>query len=116
MPHERNALWLANVEVMSRLLCASVPDTLLELLGEANDLGGKPGLIATRPPWSQALVLHPHGHGLVTGRGTACRRPVGGRAARLSAADAGGHGALPGQTAGRHAPGLAARAADTARG
>jgi hypothetical protein len=69
MPHERNGLWLANVEVMSRLLCASVPDTLLELLGEANDLGGKPGLIATRPPWSQTLVLHPHGHGLVTGGG-----------------------------------------------
>ena len=44
-------------------------DTLLELLGDANYLGGKPGIIATRHTWSQTLVLHPHLHCLVTGAG-----------------------------------------------
>jgi hypothetical protein len=34
IPHELHALWLANVEVMSGLLCASVHDTLLELRGD----------------------------------------------------------------------------------
>jgi hypothetical protein len=32
IPHELHALWLANVDVMSGLLFASVHDTLLELL------------------------------------------------------------------------------------
>ena len=31
MPHELNALWLANVAVMTQLLCASVHETLCEL-------------------------------------------------------------------------------------
>jgi hypothetical protein len=26
-------------------------------------------MIATLPTWSQTLVVHPHGHGLVTGGG-----------------------------------------------
>jgi hypothetical protein len=57
MPHELNALWLANVEGMSGLLCASVHDTLVERLGEAKYLGARPGLIATLPTWSQTLRL-----------------------------------------------------------
>lgn len=69
IPHELNALWLVNVEVMSRVLFASVHDTLVELLGDANYLGGKPGIIATLHTWSQTLVLHPHLHCLVTGGG-----------------------------------------------
>ena len=69
MPHELNDLWLANVAVMSGLRCASVHDTLLELLSDANYLGATPGIIATRHTWSQTLLLHPHIHGLVTGGG-----------------------------------------------
>src|SRR5919106_3513018 len=69
MPHELNALWLANVDVMSRLLCASVHDTLVELLGDTKYLGARPGIIATRHTWSQTLLLHPHLHCLVTGGG-----------------------------------------------
>jgi Transposase zinc-binding domain/Putative transposase len=69
VPHELTELWLANVEVMTQLLFASVHETLFERLGDAKDLGGKPGIIATLHPWSQTLVLHPHVHGLVTGGG-----------------------------------------------
>jgi Putative transposase/Transposase zinc-binding domain len=69
MPHALNELWLANVEEMSRLLFASVHDTLVELLGDANYLGAKPGIIATLHTWTQTLLLHPHVHCLVTGGG-----------------------------------------------
>jgi hypothetical protein len=69
IPHELNNLWLANVAVMSQLLFASVHDTLLELLGNANYLGATPGIIATLHTWSQTLILHPHLHCLVTGGG-----------------------------------------------
>jgi Putative transposase/Transposase zinc-binding domain len=69
MPHELNALWLANVEAMSQLLFASVHETLFELLGDAKYLGAKPGMIATLHTWSQTLLLHPHLHCLVTGGG-----------------------------------------------
>jgi Putative transposase/Transposase zinc-binding domain len=69
MPHALNALWLANVDVMSGLLFASVHDPLLELLGDPKYLGARPGIIATQHTWSQTLVLHPHSHCLVTGGG-----------------------------------------------
>jgi hypothetical protein len=69
MPHELNDLWLANVAVMMQLLCASVHETLVELLGDPKYLGAKPGIIATLHTWSQTLLLHPHLHGLVTGGG-----------------------------------------------
>jgi hypothetical protein len=68
-PHELKALWQANVAVMPQLLCASVHDTLLELLGDAKYLGARPGIIATLHTWSQTLLLHPHRHCWVTGGG-----------------------------------------------
>ena len=69
MPHELNDLWLANVAVMTQMLCASVHDTLCELLGDGKYLGARPGIIATLHTWSQTLLLHPHLHCLVTGGG-----------------------------------------------
>ncbi len=69
IPSELNALWLANVSVMTTLLFASVRDTLLELLDDEHYLGAMPGIIATLHTWSQTLVLHPHIHSLVTGGG-----------------------------------------------
>jgi hypothetical protein len=69
IPSELNALWLANVAVMTNLLFASVRDTLQELLGDPNYLGATPGIIATLHTWSQTLILHPHIHSLVTGGG-----------------------------------------------
>ena len=69
IPHERNDLWLANVAVMPQLLCASVHETLMELLRDPKYRGAKPGIIATLHTWTQTLLLHPHLHCLVTGGG-----------------------------------------------
>ena len=69
LPHARHDRWLANVAVMSGLLCARVHDTRLELRRAATDLGAQPGIIATRPPWSQTLIVPPHSQCVVTGGG-----------------------------------------------
>jgi hypothetical protein len=69
IPHDLNAVWLANVPLMPSLLFTSVRDTLLELLGDPKYLGARPGIIAGLHTWGQTLVLHPHIHCLVTGGG-----------------------------------------------
>jgi Putative transposase/Transposase zinc-binding domain len=69
LPHELNDLWLANVAAMTRLLFATVHETLAQLLGDEKYLGACPGLIAALHTWSQTLRLHPHLHCLVTGGG-----------------------------------------------
>jgi hypothetical protein len=69
MPHALNDWWLANVEEMSRLLFASVHETLVEWLGNAKYLGAKPGIIAALHTWTQTLLLHPHLHCVVRGGG-----------------------------------------------
>jgi hypothetical protein len=74
LPHDLNALWLANVPVMTTLLFQAVRDTLGTLLADPKYLGAQPGIIAALHTWSQTLVLHPHVHGLVTGGG---RTPAG---------------------------------------
>ena len=69
LPHDLNALWLANVPVMSALLLQAVRDTLVDLLADPRYLGAQPGILAALHTWSQTLVLHPHIHCLVTGGG-----------------------------------------------
>src|SRR5438093_1611262 len=69
LPHDLNALWLANVPVMTTLLFQAVRDTLVALLADPKSLGAQPGIMAALHTWSQTLVLHPHVHCLVTGGG-----------------------------------------------
>jgi Putative transposase/Transposase zinc-binding domain len=69
LPHDLNALWLANVPVMSTLLFQAVRDTLHTLRADPKYLGAHPGIIAALHTWSQTLLLHPHLHCLVTGGG-----------------------------------------------
>jgi hypothetical protein len=69
LPHDLNALWLANVPVMTTLLFQAVRDTLHTLLADPKYLGAQPGIIAALHTWSQTLLLHPHLHCLVTGGG-----------------------------------------------
>jgi hypothetical protein len=69
LPHDLNALWLANVPLMTSLLFQAVRATLVDLLGDPQYLGAQPGIIAALHTWSQTLVLHPHVHCLVTGGG-----------------------------------------------
>jgi hypothetical protein len=47
IPHDLNAVWLANVPLMTSLLFTSVRDTLLELLGDPTSLGLGP--VSWRP-------------------------------------------------------------------
>jgi hypothetical protein len=69
IPHDLNAVWLANVPLMTSLLFAAVRDPLFALLGAPTSLGARPGIIAGLHPWGQTLVLHPHIPCLVTGGG-----------------------------------------------
>src|SRR5215471_3583544 len=69
LPHDLNALWLANVPVMTTLLFQAVRDTLGSLLADPKYLGAQPGILAALHTWSQTLGLHPHVHCLVTGGG-----------------------------------------------
>jgi Putative transposase/Transposase zinc-binding domain len=69
LPHELHALWLTNVEVLSRLLFHAARATWFVLLGDATYLGAQPGVIAALHTWSQTWVLHPHLPCLVTGGG-----------------------------------------------
>jgi Putative transposase/Transposase zinc-binding domain len=69
VPHDLNPLWLANVAVMTTLLCQAVRATLVALLADPKYLGAQPGIIAALHTWSQTLVFHPHLHCLVTGGG-----------------------------------------------
>jgi hypothetical protein len=69
LPHDLNPLWLANVPVMTTLVCQAVRDTLGTLLADPKYLGAQPGILMALHTWSQTLVLHPHLHCLVTGGG-----------------------------------------------
>src|SRR2546422_994480 len=69
LPHDLNSLWLANVPVMTTLLCQAVRDMLCTLLADPKYLGAQPGIIAALHTWSQTLLLRPHLHCLVTGGG-----------------------------------------------
>ena len=71
VPHDLNPLWLANVPLMTTLLCQAVRATLIELLADPKSLGAQPGSLAALHPWSQTLVLHPPVHCLITGGGLA---------------------------------------------
>jgi hypothetical protein len=69
LPHDLNALWLANVPVMASLLFQAAWDTLSTLLADPQYLGAQVGILTALHTWSQTLVLHPHLHCLVTGGG-----------------------------------------------
>ena len=69
MPDELRGRWLVNVRPMTKLLFATVHETVCELVGDAQYLGARPGISAALHTWSQTLVLHPPLHGLVTGGG-----------------------------------------------
>jgi hypothetical protein len=74
LPQDLNPLWLANVPMMTPLLCETGRATLRTLLAAPQSLGAQPGIIAARHPWSQTLGLPPHVPCLGTGGG---RPPTG---------------------------------------
>ena len=73
IPHELNELWLANVPVMTQLLFASVHDTLVELLGDAQYLEATPGMIG-----GNAYSLSPRDFPLIGGSFCGLSQPAPG--------------------------------------
>jgi hypothetical protein len=73
IPHELNDLWVANVEVMSGLLLARVPETLLTLLGKARYLGARPGILSPATAIDPGMLV-----GFLTGLPgfPACQQPI----------------------------------------
>jgi hypothetical protein len=65
LPHELNPIVLSHKKVMLTILFNAASQTLLAF-GE-NELGGKPGFIATLHTWDQHLRAHFHLHCLVAG-------------------------------------------------
>src|SRR6266545_4953437 len=57
LPHELQALWLANVPMRTTLVFQAVRDTLGSLLADPKSLGAQPGIMAALHPWSQTLLV-----------------------------------------------------------
>jgi len=69
LPSELHELWRWNRQVLTEVLFRCVRETLFTLLGAAQGLGAKPGVLAALPTWGRTLSLHPHAHCIVTGGG-----------------------------------------------
>jgi len=68
LPHELNAIALANKKVIFNLLFKSAADTLLEFAADPkHGLGGKLGLTAILHTWDQKLFGHIHLHCVIPG-------------------------------------------------
>jgi hypothetical protein len=66
VPHELNRLWRLNKKAFAETLFAAASETLMELLGDAKYVGGRPGLLCALHTWKQTLAPHIHLHCLVT--------------------------------------------------
>ena len=69
IPHELNALCLANKKVMYGLLFKAASQTILELAKDTRHLGADIGLATVLHTWGQNMIEHPHLH---------CIMPAGG--------------------------------------
>lgn len=69
LPSELHELWRWNRQALTEVLFRCVRETLFALLGDAQWLGAKPGVLAALHTWGRTLSLHPHVHCLVTGGG-----------------------------------------------
>jgi len=69
IPHQLNALCIANKKVMYNILFKAASETVLELARDTKHLGADTGLITVLHTWGQNLKEHPHLH---------CIMPAGG--------------------------------------
>jgi len=67
VPSELNALIYQNKKLMYGLLFRASSETVLELCGAKNHLGGLPGITAVLHTWGQNLEFHPHIHQVIPG-------------------------------------------------
>lgn len=69
VPHQLNALFLANQRLMYDLLFSTASKTLLILSQDRRYLGAEPGIIMVLHTWGQSLAYHPHVHCIISGAG-----------------------------------------------
>jgi hypothetical protein len=69
LPNELNRLWRFNKAEYANTLFAAASQTLTELLGDPNFLGGRIGVLCALHTWKQTLLPHVHLHCLVTAGG-----------------------------------------------
>lgn len=69
VPHQLNALFLANQNLLYGLLFSAASQTLLSLSQDRRYLGAEPGIIMVLHTWGQNLAYHPHVHCIVSGAG-----------------------------------------------
>ena len=69
VPHDLNALFLANQRLLYSLFHQCAAQTLLELAADPKFLGATPGIIQVLHTWGQKLDYHPHIHCIVSGGG-----------------------------------------------
>ena len=69
VPHQLNALFLANQNLLYGLFFSTASQTLLSLSQDRRYLGAEPGIIMVLHTWGQNLAYHPHVHCIVSGAG-----------------------------------------------
>ena len=69
VPHQLNALFLANQRLLYDLLFSAASQTLLTLSQDKRYLGAEPGIIMVLHTWGQNLAYHPHVHCIISGAG-----------------------------------------------
>lgn len=69
VPHQLNALFLANQRLLYDLLFSAASQTLLTLSRDKRYLGAEPGIIMVLHTWGQTLAYHPHVHCIISGAG-----------------------------------------------
>lgn len=69
LPHEYLPLWRYNEAWFARALFEASQRSLLQLLGQEEHGGYRPGILMSLHTWGRQLTLHPHTHCLVTAGG-----------------------------------------------
>ncbi len=69
LPHELHPIMMGNRKAMFKLLFDAASQTLLQLAGDPQWLGGRCSITSVLHTWGQQLSFHPHVHCIVSGGG-----------------------------------------------
>ncbi len=69
LPHELHPIMMGNRSVMFKLLFDAASQTLLQVAGDPQWLGGRCSITSVLHTWGQQLSFHPHVHCIVSGGG-----------------------------------------------
>ncbi|WP_422662600.1 MULTISPECIES: IS91 family transposase [Rhodopirellula] len=69
IPHSLNPIWRFNKRAFADVFFQAASQSLMQLLGSAQYMGARPGILAALHTWNQKLDEHVHLHVLVTAGG-----------------------------------------------